>query len=226
MGRMIEVRDLVKNFGEFCAVDHISFGVPKGRIFGFLGPNGAGKTTTIKMLTTILKPDSGSIRVNGHDPVGEEREVRRSFGIVFQDPSLDGDLTALENLELHAVLYGVPSKERARRIEEVIKLVELWERRTEFTKNYSGGMIRYNDLMDETDSSWSVRVADACPSLWFMRKRQRCFDKLSMTTEEYDTARREARPPTRNGGEGRSTGSVLTERGYSTTASGAPREKW
>jgi len=142
MSHMIEVRDLVKKFGEFCAVDHISFGVPKGSIFGFLGPNGAGKTTTIKILTTILKPDGGVIHVNGHDPVREEREVRRSFGIVFQDPSLDGDLTALENLELHAVLYGVPSKERAPRIEEVIKLVELWDRRQEFTKNYSGGMKR------------------------------------------------------------------------------------
>src|ERR1700694_2309006 len=87
MGAMIEVRDLVKNFGEFCAVNHVSFAVPEGEIFGFLGPNGAGKTTTIKMLTTVLNPTSGFIRVNGCDPQREQRKVRRSFGIVFQDPS-------------------------------------------------------------------------------------------------------------------------------------------
>ena len=96
MGEMIVVQDLVKNYGDFCAVNHVSFAVTEGKIFGFLGPNGAGKTTTIKMLTTVLNPTTGSIRVNGHDPAREQREVRRSFGIVFQDPSLDDELTAYE----------------------------------------------------------------------------------------------------------------------------------
>ena len=95
---MIEVKDLTKNFGDFCAVNGVSFSVPKGIIFGFLGPNGAGKTTTIKMLTTTLKPSSGVMRVDGHDPVREQNAVRRSFGIVFQDPSLDEELTAFENM--------------------------------------------------------------------------------------------------------------------------------
>jgi len=139
---MIEVHDLVKNFGEFCAVDHISFEVPAGKIFGFLGPNGAGKTTTIKMLTTILKPTRGSILVNGHDPLRDPYRVRASFGIVFQDPSLDGELTALENLELHGVLYGVHSGERHERIEKLLRLVELWDRKKDFVKNFSGGMKR------------------------------------------------------------------------------------
>jgi ABC-2 type transport system ATP-binding protein len=142
MNEMIQVRDLVKNFGEFCAVDHISFEVPAGKIFGFLGPNGAGKTTTIKMLTTILKPTSGTILVGGYDPSSEPYRVRSSFGIVFQDPSLDGDLTALENLELHGVLYGVPSGERHERIEKLLNLVELWDRKKDFVKNFSGGMKR------------------------------------------------------------------------------------
>ena len=139
---MIEVHDLVKNFGEFCAVDHISFKVPEGTIFGFLGPNGAGKTTTIKMLTTVLNPTSGTLRVDGHDPQREQHQVRRSFGIVFQDPSLDDELTARENMELHGVLYGIPSVERKQRIETLLAFVELWDRRDDYVKQYSGGMKR------------------------------------------------------------------------------------
>ena len=139
---MIEVHDLVKKFGEFCAVDHISFTVSEGAIFGFLGPNGAGKTTTIKMLTTVLNPTSGQLRVDGRDPMKEQREVRRSFGIVFQDPSLDDELTALENMELHGVLYSVPSAERREKIGTLLKFVELWDRRNDYVKMYSGGMKR------------------------------------------------------------------------------------
>src|SRR5258708_39653399 len=105
---MIRVDNLVKTFGEFTAVDHISFEVGKGEIFAFLGPNGAGKTTTIKMLTTLLQPTSGQIWLDGMDPAVKKLQARKSFGIVFQDPSLDGDMTGLENLELHAVLYHVP----------------------------------------------------------------------------------------------------------------------
>jgi len=142
MNEMIEVRDLVKNFGDFCAVDHISFSVPPGRIFGFLGPNGAGKTTTIKMLTTVLHPSGGTIRVDGFDPVKQQGNVRRAFGIVFQDPSLDEELTALENMNLHGVLYGVPAPERKAQIEELLRIVELWDRRDDFVKQFSGGMKR------------------------------------------------------------------------------------
>jgi len=139
---MIDVCDLVKTFGKFCAVDHVSFSVPEGQIFGFLGPNGAGKTTTIKMLTTVLTPTSGAIRVNGYDPQRQQNQVRRSFGIVFQDPSLDSELTGWENMELHGVLYGVPSPERKERIESLFKFVELYDRRNDFVKTYSGGMKR------------------------------------------------------------------------------------
>jgi ABC-2 type transport system ATP-binding protein len=139
---MIEVRDLVKKFGDFYAVNHISFSVPEGKIFGFLGPNGAGKTTTIKMLTTVLQPTSGALCVDGHDPQREQHKVRRAFGIVFQDPSLDDELTARENMELHGVLYGIPSAERRERIETLLTFVELWDRRNDYVKQYSGGMKR------------------------------------------------------------------------------------
>ncbi len=142
MGEMIVVNDLVKNYGDFCAVNHIAFTVPEGRIFGFLGPNGAGKTTTIKMLTTVLDPTSGSIRVNGHDPTREQKQVRRSFGIVFQDPSLDDELTAFENMDLHGILYGVPRAERLKRIDMLVEFVGLSDRKKNFVKEYSGGMKR------------------------------------------------------------------------------------
>jgi ABC-2 type transport system ATP-binding protein len=139
---MIKVENLVRAFGDFQAVKNISFAVQPGEVFAFLGPNGAGKTTTIKMLTTLLAPTSGTIRVDGLDPAKHQHQVRRLFGIVFQDPSLDSELTAYENLELHAVLYGVPRKVRGERIERLMKLFELWERRDQQTKLYSGGMKR------------------------------------------------------------------------------------
>jgi ABC-2 type transport system ATP-binding protein len=142
MSDMIVVQDLVKNYGDFCAVNHISFKVREGEIFGFLGPNGAGKTTTIKMLTTILDPTSGTLRVNGHDPVHQQKQVRRSFGIVFQDPSLDDELTAYENMDLHGALYSVPRGLRAKRTQSLLELVGLWDRRKAFVKEYSGGMKR------------------------------------------------------------------------------------
>ncbi len=142
MNEMIVVQDLVKNYGEFCAVNHVSFSVPEGVIFGFLGPNGAGKTTTIKMLTTVLDPTSGTIRVNGHDPTREQKQVRQSFGIVFQDPSLDDELTAYENMDLHGVLYGVPRAERHQRIDMLVEFVGLAERKKDLVKTYSGGMKR------------------------------------------------------------------------------------
>src|SRR5580704_13508432 len=105
---MIRVDHLVKTFGEIEAVRDISFDVAQGEIFAFLGPNGAGKTTTIKMLTTLLRPTSGTLEIDGLDPVTQQHEVRKRFGIVFQDPSTDDELTAFENLDLHGALYHVP----------------------------------------------------------------------------------------------------------------------
>jgi ABC-2 type transport system ATP-binding protein len=139
---MIKVQNLVKTFGSFTAVNDVSFDVAEGEIFAFLGPNGAGKTTTIKMLTTLLKPTSGAIELDGLDPQKQQNEARKRFGIVFQDPSLDGDLTAWENMEVHGVLYHVPHKVRRQRTEELLKLFELWERRKDQVKKFSGGMKR------------------------------------------------------------------------------------
>ena len=139
---MIEVSHLVRSFGEVKAVDDISFDVAEGEIFAFLGPNGAGKSTTIKMLTTLLQPTSGRLRVAGHDPVTEPNAVRRSFGIVFQDPAVDDELTAWENMEFHGVLYGVPKAARRQRIDELLAFVELADRRDSQVKEFSGGMRR------------------------------------------------------------------------------------
>jgi ABC-2 type transport system ATP-binding protein len=139
---MIRVKNLVKSFDSFTAVNDVSFEVARGEIFAFLGPNGAGKTTTIKMLTTLLKPTSGAIELDGLDPQQQQNEARKRFGIVFQDPSLDGDLTAWENMEVHGVLYKVPHKLRHQRAEELLKIFELWERRGEQVKKFSGGMKR------------------------------------------------------------------------------------
>jgi ABC-2 type transport system ATP-binding protein len=144
---MIEVDDLACRFGDFEAVKGISFRVAPGEIFAFLGPNGAGKTTTIKMLTTLLRPTRGSIRIDGLDPATHPHEVRRRFGIVFQDPSLDSQLTALENLELHAALYSVPRALRRERIEKLMKQFELWEKRDQITMTYSGGMKRRLEIV-------------------------------------------------------------------------------
>src|SRR2546425_11286961 len=117
---MIRVTDLLRKFGDLAAVDHVSFDVRAGEIFAFLGPNGAGKTTTIKMLTTLLRPTSGSVEIDGLDPTGHSNEVRKRFGIVFQDPSLDGDMTAYENMEIHGIFYHVPRKLRIERIEYLL----------------------------------------------------------------------------------------------------------
>src|SRR5215813_477693 len=139
---MIRVENLCKKFGELTAVDHVNFSVGRGEIFAFLGPNGAGKTTTIKILTTLLRPDRGAIEIDGLNPATQSNEVRKRFGIVFQDPSLDNDSTAYENMELHAIFYHVPRKLRAERIEYLLKTFELWERRNDPVKLFSGGMKR------------------------------------------------------------------------------------
>jgi ABC-2 type transport system ATP-binding protein len=139
---MISVRNLTKRFGDLAAVQDISFNVKKGEIFAFLGPNGAGKSTTVKMLTTLLAPSSGSVEIDGLDPAKHPNHVRERIGIVFQDPSLDTELTAYENMEFHGVLYHVPKPVRRERIARLLELFGLWERRNHFVKNFSGGMRR------------------------------------------------------------------------------------
>lgn len=139
---IISVKNVSKKFKEVIAVNDVSFDVNAGEIFAFLGPNGAGKSTTIKMLTTLLRPTEGSLSLAGHDVNKEQDAARKVFGIVFQDPSLDDELTAYENMELHAVLYRVDKKTMRQRIEELLKLVELWDRKNSQVKTFSGGMKR------------------------------------------------------------------------------------
>ncbi len=143
---VIEVKDLVKKFGELIAVDRVSFTVTKGEVFGFLGPNGAGKTTTINILCTLLLPTSGRAWVNGYDVLKQRTEVRRSIGLVFQDPTLDEYLTAEQNLLFHAYAYSIAKDVRKRRIDELLELVELSDRRKSKVSTYSGGMKRRLEL--------------------------------------------------------------------------------
>jgi len=143
---IIEVDNLVKKYGELVAVDHISFNVNKGEIFGFLGPNGAGKTTTINILCTLARPTSGQATLNGFDVVRQQNQVRHSIGLVFQDSSLDDRLTGMHNLRFHAMVYNVPASVRDERIEQVLRMVDLWDKRNKFVNTYSGGMKRRLEL--------------------------------------------------------------------------------
>ena len=141
-GKAIEVTNLTKKFKDFTAVNSISFSIEYGEVFGLLGPNGAGKTTTLSMLCTILNPTDGTAAINGFDIIRQPNEVRKSIGIVFQDPSLDDRLTGRENLEMHARLYDVDEKVRKERINEVLRLVELEDKADHLVRTYSGGMRR------------------------------------------------------------------------------------
>jgi ABC-2 type transport system ATP-binding protein len=143
---IIRVENLVKKFGELVAVDDISFDVSPGEIFGFLGPNGAGKTTTINILCTLLKPTSGRAVINGFDVSRQQNQVRQSIGLVFQDPSLDERLSALQNLRFHAMVYNVPASVREQRIEHILRMVELWDKRNNIVQTFSGGMKRRLEL--------------------------------------------------------------------------------
>src|SRR5579884_564833 len=142
IGLAIEVRDLVRQFGEFTAVDRLSFDVRPGEVFGFLGPNGAGKSTTIKMLCTLLRPTSGLALVNGFDVARDPARVRESIGIIFQDYSLDDRITAEENLRFHCMIYHVPRAVRSARIKQMLEMVGLADRAGEKVRQYSGGMKR------------------------------------------------------------------------------------
>lgn len=142
MGNAIEVRGLTKKFNTLTAVDGIDLTVREGEIFGLLGPNGAGKSTTISILCTLLNPTSGTAKVWGYDVAKHKDEVRKSVGIVFQDPAVDDELTGYENLDFHCRVYDVPAKERKKRIDEMLRLVELTGFRDKLVKTYSGGMRR------------------------------------------------------------------------------------
>ena len=146
MPHIIETDQLTRLFNGLTAVDKLDVTVDSGEIFGLLGPNGAGKTTTINMLCTILKPTSGSARVNGFDIAKEAMQVRKSIGTVFQDPSIDDRLTGRENLYMHANLYSVPTSEQRDRINRILKLVELEDRADDLMRTYSGGMRRRLEL--------------------------------------------------------------------------------
>jgi ABC-2 type transport system ATP-binding protein len=146
MAYAVETEKLTKHYGELVAVDSLDLSIQVGEIFGLLGPNGAGKTTTLSMLATLLKPTSGTARVNGYDVRKQSDEVRRSIGIVFQDPSSDDVLTGRENLYLHALMFGVPKSDRKDRIEQVLRLVDLQDRADDIVKKYSGGMRRRLEL--------------------------------------------------------------------------------
>jgi ABC-2 type transport system ATP-binding protein len=146
MPKIIETKQLTKTYNSLKAVDDLNITVESGEIFGLLGPNGAGKTTAISMLCTILKPTSGTATVNGFDIVKEANKVRKSIGIVFQDPSVDDRLTGRENLYMHANLYGVPASEQRERIDSVLRLVELDDRADDLLRTYSGGMRRRLEL--------------------------------------------------------------------------------
>jgi len=143
---IIEVEHLVKSYADLVAVNDISFSVDQGEVFGLLGPNGAGKTTVINILCTLSKPTSGKASINGFDVTHQQGQVRQCIGLVFQDPSLDERLTALENLKFHSMVYNIPASVRKGRIEQVLRMVELWERRRDIVKTFSGGMKRRLEL--------------------------------------------------------------------------------
>ncbi len=180
----VEVKNLTKKFNGFTAVDNISFKVKKGEIFGLLGPNGAGKTTTINMLSTLLNPTSGYARVSGYDIVKERENVRRSIGIVFQEPALDNKLTGKENLEFHAMMYGMSKEERKRRINEVLELVELSDKANVLVENYSGGMKRRLEIARGLIHKPKVLFLDE-PTLGLdVQTRRRIWDYIKKLNKE------------------------------------------
>ncbi|MHA1836015.1 MAG: ABC transporter ATP-binding protein, partial [Candidatus Odinarchaeia archaeon] len=138
----IKVENLTKKYGSFKALDNVSFTVEQGELFGILGPNGAGKTTIVNILSTIIKFTSGYAEVAGFDVSKKKDDVRKSIGVVFQEPALDNQLTGRENLEFHAMMYGLSKAERKERINEVLELVALADKQNELVENYSGGMKR------------------------------------------------------------------------------------
>ncbi len=199
MQKIIEVEHIVKKFGDLVAVDDVSFEVKEGEIFGFLGPNGAGKTTTINILCTLMRPTGGKVILNGYDVVRRPNEVRKSVGLVFQDPSLDIKLTALQNLQFHTGVYSVPRAVAKKRITKVLKMVDLWDRRNEAVQTYSGGMRRRLEIgrgllhyprvlfLDEPtlglDPQTRTRIWD-----YILDLRKRLYITVFLTTHYMDEA--------------------------------------
>lgn len=185
--KIISVKNLIKKFNGFTAVDNITFEVDRGDIFAFLGPNGAGKTTTMKMLTTLLRPTQGIISVNGYDPLTQQDAVRKSFGIVFQDSSLDEELTAWENMEFHGILYKIPKNKRRERIEKLLRMVGLWDRRDSFVKIYSGGMRRRLEIARGLLHHPKILFLDE-PTLGLdPQTRIKIWDQISELNKDYQT---------------------------------------
>jgi ABC-2 type transport system ATP-binding protein len=196
---MIEVNELKKTFGDVEAVRGVSFSVAAGEVFGFLGPNGAGKTTTINMLCTLARPTSGSATVAGHDVASERDDVRRHIGLVFQDQTLDGYLTAEQNLKLHAELYGVESRLVAPRMKQVLEMVGLYDRKDAVVMTFSGGMRRRLEIARGLMHSPRVLFLDeptigldpqTRSSIWsYIRELQRSEEiTIFMTTHYMDEA--------------------------------------
>ena len=184
---IIEVKNLEYKYGDFKAVDDVSFSVKKGEIFSFLGPNGAGKSTVINILTTLLPVQSGSARIVGYDVATEPEQVRRSIGIVFQDETLDRDLTVWETMELHGRLYSMPKEERRQRIEEMITLVELEDKRDVRTRNLSGGMKRRLEIGRGLMTSPKVLFLDEPTIGLDTQTRIRLWDYIKKVNESGTT---------------------------------------
>jgi ABC-2 type transport system ATP-binding protein len=184
---IIKTKGLTKKFNGFTAVDNITFSVEQGEIFGFLGPNGAGKTTTIKMLTTLLFPTQGSATIAGFDILKQRNDIRNNIGIVFQDPALDTELTGKENLDYHARLYGLSKETRKKRIIEVIRLVDLGEKKDIRVKFYSGGMKRRLEIARGLMHSPTVLFLDE-PTLGLdSQTRRAIWDYIKKMNKEENT---------------------------------------
>ncbi len=186
MENAIEVDGLIKKYGDFEAVRGISFRVKKGEIFAFLGPNGAGKTTTVHVLTTLLKPTSGRAIVAGHDVVREPDEVRRKIGIVFQDPSIDSELTAYENMYIHGRIYGLSGRELREKIERLLKFVELWDFKDRQVKTFSGGMQRRLEIARSLLHEPQILFLDEPTIGLDPQTRAHIWDYIRAMKEEHD----------------------------------------
>jgi len=183
----IEVSGLTRRFKSFTAVDAVSFAVRTGEVFGFLGPNGAGKTTTVRMLCTLIRPSGGSANVAGYDVSHQQKDVRRSIGIIFQDPSLDDRLTARENLRFHAMIYKVPGEEVKSRIDDALEWMELADRSGDLVRNFSGGMKRRLEIARGLLHSPRVLFLDE-PTLGLdPQTRSRIWERLLRLRRERGT---------------------------------------
>lgn len=180
----IEIKGLTKKFGNLKAIDDISFSVKHGELFGLLGPNGAGKTTVINILSTLMQPTSGKCSVAGHDIKKSRGKVRESIGIVFQEPALDGRLTGRENLEFHAMMYGLGKEERNNKIDEVLELVELKDKANIIVDNYSGGMKRRLEIARGLVQSPKVLFMDEPTIGLDAQTRRHIWDYISKLNKE------------------------------------------